>query len=121
MNEPKYQQGDIVYIRDAGCVYSTYTGAFKHFGMSLSYKNKGSVYTVPPLHEKENWLIQNIAIHENFYDILYCIYSPRHHCQLVIGEGGIRKNPIPKVTRISTEIKKNRKYLPICKIKSLAY
>lgn len=90
----KFEIGDVVRIWDLGHCYTTFTSAFKQFGLydiNVIYVNQND--------KNENWVIVDMMIvYGNYYshrgyDIL-CHLKNKKGKSIVIGEDGLKKRPI---------------------------
>lgn len=90
----KFRLGDVVRIDNLGVRYDYYEDAFRFFNILDKTKEIGGCCLLDyPYDLRNNWIVINIAIHNNGYDILYHLIN-RKKQHVIINEDGISQRNI---------------------------
>ena len=90
----KFKLGDVVRVDNLGRRYDYYEDAFRFFNILNKTKEIGGYCCLSyPYDLRNNWIVNNIAIHRNGYDILYHLIN-RKKQHIIINEDGISQRNI---------------------------
>lgn len=106
----KFKLGDIVRVDNLGRRYDYYEDAFRFFNiLDKTKENGGYCWLGYPYDLRNNWIVNNIAIHNNGYDILYHLIN-RKKQHVIINEDGISQRNICG-KELKSLILKNKKFI----------
>lgn len=90
----KFKLGDVVRVDNLGRRYDYYEDAFRFFNILDKTKEIGGYCCLSYHYDlRNNWIVNNIAIHRNGYDILYHLIN-RKKQHIIINEDGISQRNI---------------------------